>query len=214
MRIVALFAAAGVAVALTGNPAAAAVLNTNYTNVTGQAFGLQAENTYAVVTSSSQYRGDLAWGDYYGPNNSSFYIFNGNTSDSPYLNVDSWTQNLSGGTTYSFSYLTVDNYSNNAVLQLQVNGVLVGNSVDLGNDYGTAYVGVIGPWKLNTWSFTATSDLTGAAVSLVDTNIAAGGNDFSVAAVPEVSTWVMMLAGFAGLGFAGYRRNKSASVAA
>jgi hypothetical protein len=28
----------------------------------------------------------------------------------------------------------------------------------------------------------------------------------SVAAVPELSTWVMMLLGFAGLGFAGYRR--------
>ncbi len=33
-------------------------------------------------------------------------------------------------------------------------------------------------------------------------------------AVPETSTWVMMLAGFAGLGFLGYRRNKAAFVAA
>jgi hypothetical protein len=32
--------------------------------------------------------------------------------------------------------------------------------------------------------------------------------------VPETSTWVMMLAGFAGLGFVGYRRNKLAFVAA
>jgi hypothetical protein len=36
----------------------------------------------------------------------------------------------------------------------------------------------------------------------------------SVTAVPETSTWVMMLAGFAALGFVGYRRSKSASVAA
>jgi hypothetical protein len=35
-----------------------------------------------------------------------------------------------------------------------------------------------------------------------------------VVAAPEVSTWVMMLAGFAGLGFVGYRRNKAATVAA
>jgi hypothetical protein len=35
-----------------------------------------------------------------------------------------------------------------------------------------------------------------------------------VSGVPEASTWVMMLAGFAGLGFVGYRRNKMASVAA
>ncbi|MGO9944387.1 MAG: hypothetical protein ACLPIC_16715 [Rhodoblastus sp.] len=32
--------------------------------------------------------------------------------------------------------------------------------------------------------------------------------------VPEISTWAMMLAGFAGLGFAGYRRNKAAALAA
>ncbi|HME86355.1 MAG TPA: hypothetical protein VKG91_17870 [Roseiarcus sp.] len=30
----------------------------------------------------------------------------------------------------------------------------------------------------------------------------------SAAPVPELSTWVMMLTGFAGLGFAGYRRAK------
>ncbi|WP_294533013.1 PEP-CTERM sorting domain-containing protein [uncultured Rhodoblastus sp.] len=33
-------------------------------------------------------------------------------------------------------------------------------------------------------------------------------------AVPEPSTWAMMLAGFAGLGFVGYRRNKAATLAA
>jgi hypothetical protein len=214
MKLSILFAAAGVAVALTSNPAAA--LNTNYTNVPGSATSLFPENTYAVVTHSNEYRGDLAWGDYYGPQGkgSTFYIFNGNTSDSPYLNVDSWTQDLVAGKTYSVSYLTVDNYSNNAVLQLQVNGVLVGNAVDLGNDYGYNYVDVIGPWAKNTWSFTATSSLFGATVSLVDTNIAAGGNDFSVAAVPELSTWGMMLFGFATLGFAGYRSRKSAAISA
>jgi hypothetical protein len=31
-------------------------------------------------------------------------------------------------------------------------------------------------------------------------------------AVPEPSTWVMMLAGFAGLGFLGYRRNRAPSL--
>jgi hypothetical protein len=37
---------------------------------------------------------------------------------------------------------------------------------------------------------------------------------FKVSGVPETSTWVMMLAGFAGLGFLGYRRNKAATLAA
>jgi hypothetical protein len=30
----------------------------------------------------------------------------------------------------------------------------------------------------------------------------------SVSAVPEASTWIMMLIGFAGIGFAAYRRAK------
>jgi hypothetical protein len=36
----------------------------------------------------------------------------------------------------------------------------------------------------------------------------------SISGVPETSTWVMMLAGFAVLGFVGHRRSKAASVAA
>ena len=32
--------------------------------------------------------------------------------------------------------------------------------------------------------------------------------------VPESSTWAMMLLGFAGLGFAGYRRSRKAAAAA
>jgi hypothetical protein len=36
----------------------------------------------------------------------------------------------------------------------------------------------------------------------------------AASAVPETSTWAMMLAGFAGLSFAGYRRNKSVALAA
>jgi hypothetical protein len=37
---------------------------------------------------------------------------------------------------------------------------------------------------------------------------------FSVTDVPELSTWAMMGLGFASLGFAGYRRNKAATVLA
>jgi hypothetical protein len=35
----------------------------------------------------------------------------------------------------------------------------------------------------------------------------------SVTAVPEISTWAMLLAGFAGLGFVGYRRAKNRAIA-
>jgi hypothetical protein len=47
--------------------------------------------------------------------------------------------------------------------------------------------------------------------------LSAGSSDTAVSigtGVPEASTWLMMLAGFAGLGFVGYRRNKLAFVAA
>jgi hypothetical protein len=37
-----------------------------------------------------------------------------------------------------------------------------------------------------------------------------GSGSVSVTAVPEPTTWAMMLLGFAGLGFAGYRRTKQA----
>jgi hypothetical protein len=39
-------------------------------------------------------------------------------------------------------------------------------------------------------------------------------DDVNVAAVPEVSTWIMMILGFAGLGFATYRRRQSEQVLA
>jgi hypothetical protein len=42
----------------------------------------------------------------------------------------------------------------------------------------------------------------------------AGNTVIASSGVPETSTWVMMLAGFAGLGFLGYRRNKAATLAA
>ncbi len=41
-----------------------------------------------------------------------------------------------------------------------------------------------------------------------------GVSSVTYSAVPEASTWVMMLAGFAGLGFVGYRRNKVVNFAA
>jgi hypothetical protein len=56
-------------------------------------------------------------------------------------------------------------------------------------------------------------DTTGSTLS------ASGGNNInysdafvsgSISSVPETSTWLMMLAGFAGLGFLGYRRNATA----
>ena len=41
-----------------------------------------------------------------------------------------------------------------------------------------------------------------------------GFSDFSSIAIPEASTWAMMLTGFAGLAFAAHRARKSAAAAA
>ena len=41
----------------------------------------------------------------------------------------------------------------------------------------------------------------------------AGGNMGTIGGVPEPSTWAMLLIGFAGLGFAGYRKAKTARTA-
>jgi PEP-CTERM motif len=55
------------------------------------------------------------------------------------------------------------------------------------------------------------SDFAGSAGS-ADSSIL--GNAFSVTAVPEPSTWAMMLAGFVGLGFLGYRKACKGSLGA
>src|SRR3984957_16404441 len=55
-------------------------------------------------------------------------------------------------------------------------------------------------------------DLT-FAYNLVADGSGGFGFDFAVGgAVPEPSTWAMMLAGFAGLGYAGYRRARQATI--
>jgi PEP-CTERM motif-containing protein len=65
-------------------------------------------------------------------------------------------------------------------------------------------------WQTETLSFTADSLSTTIEFLGDSTNVASryiGLDDVSVSSsVPEASTWAMMLAGFASLGFVGYRR--------
>jgi hypothetical protein len=61
------------------------------------------------------------------------------------------------------------------------------------------------------WTFTdASADIIGITVY---NGTAISSNSFEIAqiatSVPEPSTWAMMLVGFAGLGFAGYRRTRT-----
>lgn len=73
-----------------------------------------------------------------------------------------------------------------------------------GTSSWTTYTLLFTPVQGEDISFQALSNVGG-----IDSSVAITG--VSISTVPELSTWVMMLAGFAGLGFFGYRRNHSAS---
>ena len=79
----------------------------------------------------------------------------------------------------------------------------------------------VNDWQTETLSFTADSASTTIEFLGDSTNVNSryiGLDDVSVSpvsgAVPEVSTWVMMVAGFASLSFAGYRRTTKTRPAA
>ena len=79
----------------------------------------------------------------------------------------------------------------------------------------------VNDWQTETLSFTADSASTTIEFLGDSTNVNSryiGLDDVSVSpvsgAVPEVSTWVMMVAGFASLSFAGYRRTTKTRAAA
>ncbi len=79
------------------------------------------------------------------------------------------------------------------------------------------------PFETYTYDYVATSSLTTISFILFSSTDF-GNNDplidgvsfqqIAVGAVPEPSTWVMLIAGFAGIGFMGYRRRRKAAVAA
>jgi hypothetical protein len=90
--------------------------------------------------------------------------------------------------------------------------------VSFGGKALTKDTGSIGEWTRNSFTIVAASTTEVLEFkSIVTRGAPSYGNEIStvsLTAVPEVSTWVMMLVGFAALGFAGYRRNKASSVTA
>jgi hypothetical protein len=93
------------------------------------------------------------------------------------------------------------------------NALAVNNDYDHGFQYQSATVALTAGW--NAIKIVQFEDGGGTGLSVLENGVGLGGNNIStVSGVPETSTWAMMLAGFAGLGFAGYRRNKAASAAA
>lgn len=86
-------------------------------------------------------------------------------------------------------------------------------NVSIGGQLVKVDTGSIGAWTGDWVTFTATS--TSETLGFASVNkggLPSYGNEVtnvSVSAVPELSTWMMMLAGFASLGFAGCRRSKN-----
>lgn len=75
---------------------------------------------------------------------------------------------------------------------------------------GPAYWGT---WQNESLSFVATGtsqDVTFSAITSFDVGL----DNVQISAVPELSTWAMMMLGFAGIGLVAYRRNKKAALAA
>jgi hypothetical protein len=62
-------------------------------------------------------------------------------------------------------------------------------------------------WASSTWSFMAVAgqNLVFSATR-IDGDHASGLDNIAITAIPEPSTWALMILGFAGLGFLGYRR--------
>ncbi len=106
-------------------------------------------------------------------------------------------------------------FSDTAGQTLHVSGWVTGNGTspsDVNFNFdGTTYVS-INPvpsqgWTEYSFTVTATGTDTFSVGFRNDPNFD-GLDSFSVSTVPEASTWAMMLAGFAGLGFAAFRTSR------
>ena len=172
------------------------------------------ETTYAVGANSDLYHN--LWANVPAPGGAGNYlIVNGNSSGgdpavigSLPLTVWEETVTVAPDTLYHFSAQAANIYGDNpATLDFYANSALLGPTFTVGA------AGTTGDW--NTFSATWYSGSnTSLVLTIVDTNTIASGNDFGLdniaLAAPEPSTWAMLIMGFAGLGFAGWRRTRAA----
>jgi hypothetical protein len=91
----------------------------------------------------------------------------------------------------------VDNNSNPYTIDFTQNGTVDSGTTSVAFLPGTTTLDVTDTMTISGF---VGSDATGISNSIVENN-----------AVPEPATWVMMLLGFAGLGFVGYRKSASAA---
>ncbi len=120
--------------------------------------------------------------------------------------------NIAGSFSVTFSNLTAGDYYK---LTFDASGRPGYNGLPftVGDSSHTYSVGKpVDSWTAETFSFKANgaSDTFTFAVSNVGSDHSVGIDNIALSSgVPEPATWVMMLAGFAGLGFAGYRQKKN-----
>jgi hypothetical protein len=195
--------------------AGAAHAATDYT-LTNTVGGI-AEGYYGVGTTPITLRPDGAWGNYSAPDGKSdFDIFNAATVAGERF----WYQSASvvAGHAYGVTLVIANNYSSPPVIQFSVDGQAYDATVTLaGPPYSNSITdGSPGLWATYHFYYTASSNGP-VTFALTDTNLAASGNDFSVASVgigdaPEPATWALMIAGVFGVG-AALRLSRGRSVA-
>jgi len=179
----------------------------------GNPFNAYNETTYAVGANSDLYHN--LWADVPVPSGSGNYlIVNGNSLDgfpavTGTLPLTVWEETITVApdTFYRFSAQAANIYGGNpATLEFYANSSLLGPAFTVGA------AGTTGDWNaFDAYWYSGSS--TSVALAIVDTNTIASGNDFGVdnivLAAPEPSTWAMMIIGFGGLGYAGWRRTRS-----
>jgi hypothetical protein len=164
-----------------------------------------------LLSNGSFETGDLtgwsAWGDFsfsgvsgtfggYAPEDGNYQVYLGSV-----YTVGGITQTISdtAGQTLKVTGWYAGIYTGPSSLAISFNGVDIINLNPAPSD---------GVYRQFSATFTATGSdtLTVTSYQLPSYNLV---DNFSVTAVPEPSTWALMLAGFAGLGFAGYRRSRA-----
>jgi hypothetical protein len=183
--------------------------SSGYTFVTdGTASGLVPENTYTVGQNPfANHPSFIA------ATGNNFLIVNGATN----ANVDVYRSDLIGAAgTYSFSGLAANVCCNNTytgpngpstlLFEVSTDNFATFNTIASFTTTPPNDAGIFNPV---TGAFTTTGAFQ---FRIIDSSLVAGGNDFGIddlviTAVPEPSTWAMMILGFAGIGVLAYRRN-------
>jgi hypothetical protein len=129
-----------------------------------------------------------------------FYVHSG-THGLAFGNVGSdatLSQNLAtvAGTTYDVSFWFHNEGSTPNQIALDFGGTQIFSQTNTGPANWTEY----------SFLETATSNSTSLVFDLRNDPSFSGLDDISVSAVPEPSTWAMMILGFVGIGFMAYRR--------